>query len=682
MHPQKNRHLSRKKEGASVTKKYTSHNTKRHSFHHPSQDTLVENTAECEGIVRINSRGYGHVKTEQFEEDIEIAPELLNTALHTDLVRVQPFPKRRNGRISGEILAVVTRAQTRFVGTLEEDNGFLFVRPDDFHVYMDFIVERSEEEQYKKETGKKVAVELVRWSNPKKNPLVHVLEILGTAGEHETEMRSTVSSNGFDWHFPPAVEREAEEIEKNKEAFFAKEIARRRDFRSVPTFTIDPADAKDFDDAISVQTLPNGHIEIGVHIADVSAYLTEGSAMDTEAQKRGTSIYLVDRTIPMLPEALSNDLCSLIPNQDRLAMSAVFELSIEGDVYSRWYGETVIHSNKRFSYQDAQTILNDGRGELFDKLLTADTIARNLREARFRNGSIGFETDEIKFELDDLGRPIRAFRKQRLDTMLMIEDLMLLANREVATWMSEQIKKTKGIFVWRIHDTPKPERITELALFLEILGYSLPHKNGIVSAKDINALFKEIEGSPEQSMIETSTIRSMAKAIYSTKNIGHFGLAFDYYTHFTSPIRRYPDVMVHRLVKRQLAGKPAGTSEYAWFERMCTQCTEREISAAEAERDSIKLKQVEYLSGHIGEEFSGVVTGVSDWGLFVEEETSMAEGLVRVSSLHDDFYELTDHGFRLTGTKNKKSFSIGDSVHMRLVSTDVERKQINWELLG
>ncbi len=635
--------------------------------------------AELTGVIRLNARSFGYVSVEGRAEDIEVPPELLNTALHRDTVRVVPKPKPYMGRVRGEVIEVITRAKTRWVGVIEQEGGYYFVKPDDTRVYIDFILEHDEGKEVPK--GQKVAVELVRWSSPKKNPLVRLIEVLGPEGEHETSMRSIVAEQGFDWHFPTEVVRQSEEIERGKDAFFAHEIAKRRDFRTVPTFTIDPADAKDFDDAISVRELDNGHVEIGVHIADVSAYLTRESPMDKEAQKRATSIYLVDRTIPMLPEVLSNELCSLVPEQDRLAMSAVFEMSRDGDVFSTWYGETVIHSNRRFSYQQAQEILTAGRGELYAELLTADTIARNLREARFRNGSIGFETDEIKFELDEKGRPIRAFRKARIDTMLMIEDLMLLANREVATWIGKQLEKKKGVFVWRIHDSPKPNRIEELALFLKVLGYDLPQVKGVVTAQAINALFKEIEGSPEQDMIETAAVRSMAKAIYSTKNIGHFGLAFPFYTHFTSPIRRYPDVMVHRIVKSYLAGTPIGTQEYAWYERMCSQSTEREIAAAEAERDSIKLKQVEYMSAHIGEQFDGVVTGVNDWGIFIEEMETMAEGLVRTSSLRDDFYELADHGFRLIGSRNGKSFSLGDKVRVELLSVDIERKTIDWKLV-
>ena len=644
-------------------------------------------TTEMTGMIRINSRGFGYVDIEGRDEDIEVAPELLNTALHRDIVKIVPKPKRRAGRIRGEVLEIVERAKTRFVGVLEEEQGFVFFKPDDKRCYIDFIIERGE--NLSAQTGdipygQKVAVELTRWSSPKKNPLAKIVEVLGPVGTHETAMHSIVAEQGFDWNFPHEVEREAETIEKNNEEFFNKEVARRRGFRGIPTFTIDPADAKDFDDAISVRTLENGHIEIGVHIADVSAYLQTEGPMDKEAQKRGTSIYLVDRTIPMLPEALSNNLCSLIPHQDRLGFSAVFEMSLEGEVYSHWFGEVVIHSDRRFSYQEAQEILTAGKGELFTELKTADTIARALREKRFANGSIGFETDEIKFELDEAGRPISAFRKERLDTMKMIEDLMLLANREVATWIANENEKkqSKGVFVWRVHDSPKADRIQELSLFLRALGYTLPHKDGLVNAQDLNALFKEIEGTPEQEMIETATVRSMAKAIYTTKNIGHFGLAFDYYTHFTSPIRRYPDVMVHRIVKSHLAGKPAhGAQAFAWHDRMCAKSSEREVAAMEAERDSIKLKQVEYLEQHIGEEFDGVITGINDWGIFVEEHGTMAEGLVRTSSLRDDFYELADHGFRLEGTKNKKTLSLGDKVRVKLKSVDIERKTIDWELL-
>ncbi len=635
---------------------------------------------ELSGMIRLTSRGFGYVDVPEFEEDIEVPPELLNTALHRDTVRVAPHPKRRNGRIRGEVVEVIERAKTRFVGTLEEEDGYHFVRPDDHRIYTDFIVERGDTSGAP--LGQKVAVELVRWSTAKKNPLVRIVSVLGPAGEHETEMRSIVAGQGFDWHFPTDVEHEAEQLRVDKDEMFATEIPRRRDFRDVTTFTIDPADAKDFDDAISVRTLDDGSVELGVHIADVSAYVRPDTPLDKEAGERGTSIYLVDRTIPMLPEALSNDLCSLVPNEERLAMSAVFVMSPDGTVHERWFGETVIKSTRRFSYQEAQDILDKGEGDLFTELSIADSISRVLRKERFKNGSIGFETDEIKFELDEKGRPIRAFRKERLETMMMIEDLMLLANREVATWVAQQCEQRKGkcVFVWRIHDTPKVERVEELALFLKVLGYELPHKDGIVTAKALNRLFDEIGGTTEADMIETAAIRTMAKAIYSTKNIGHFGLAFTHYTHFTSPIRRYPDLMVHRIVKAWAGGTPPTGKDFPWYDRMCTQSSEREIAAAEAERDSIKLKQVEYMAGHIGEVFKGVVSGISDYGLFVEETETLAEGLVRVSTMKDDFYELGAHGYRLIGSRTGKTLSLGDTVQVKLTGVDIERKQIDWEL--
>ncbi len=641
-------------------------------------------TAELQGIIHINMRAFGYVDVPDKEEDIEVPPELLNTALNGDTVIVVPKPKKRNGRIRGEVVEIVERAKTQFVGALEEEGGFIFVKPDDTRCYIDFILERSETENKELPMDQKVLVEMTRWTSSKKNPLAKIVEILGPAGTHETAMHSIVAGLGFNWNFPGEVEKQAHEIKEHAPTFFDSEIPKRRDMRGIRTFTIDPADAKDFDDAISVQNLPNGNIEIGVHIADVTAYLTPESPMDKEAQKRATSVYLVDRTIPMLPEVLSNDLCSLVPNEDRLAFSAIFEMNLEGEVFDRWFGETVIHSDRRFSYKEAQDILNANEGELYEELKTAETIAKALQRKRFAKGSIAFETDEIKFELDATGWPVRAFRKERLETMKMIEDLMLLANREVATWVAHQNKSRErdGVFVWRIHDTPKVDRIEELSLFLKVLGYTLPNQNGIVQAQDLNKLFKEIEGTPEQELIETATIRSMAKAIYSTKNVGHFGLAFDYYTHFTSPIRRYPDVMVHRIVKAHLAGKaPRGSQVYSWHERMCAQSSEREVSAMEAERDSVKMKQVEYLSQHIGEEFEGVITGIQDWGIFVEEATTMAEGLVRTSSLRDDIYELSDHGFRLIGTKKGKTLSLGDKVKVKLLRTDTEQKTIDWELL-
>ncbi len=642
----------------------------------------VRGGAEVTGTVRVTARGFGYVNVASETEDIEVPPELLNTALDRDSVRVLVRPKLREGRIRGEVLEVLERARTRFVGTLEEESGFLFLKPDDHRVYLDFIIER--DDMHKGRPGQKALVELTRWTSPQKNPLARIVEVLGEAGEHETELRSVVAAQGFDWNFPAEVMTLAHRLENERTDLLSDPKGVRRDLRTVPTFTIDPADAKDFDDAISIRTLPDGLVEVGVHIADVSAFVAKGDPIDLEAQKRGTSIYLVDRTIPMLPEVLSNDLCSLRPNEDRLAFSALFTMDRSGTVHERWFGETLIRSIRRFSYQEAQDVLSKGTGDLYAELTTADMIARALRKIRFANGSIGFETDEIKFELDAAGKPIRAFRKERLDTMLLIEDLMLLANREVATYAWERSKRDAStcVFVWRVHDSPKPERIEELALFLKALGYELPHKDGFVRAGSLNKLFDEIAGSPEQDMIETATIRSMSKAIYSTKNIGHFGLAFEFYTHFTSPIRRYPDLMVHRILKDILRGKPPTTRDFPYYERLCADSTEREIAAMEAERDSIKLKQVEYLSSHVGEEFEGVITGVNDWGVFIEEVGTMAEGLAHIRTMRDDRYELQDRGFRLVGQQTGRTLSLGSKVRMKLRGVDIERKTIDWELVN
>lgn len=633
-----------------------------------------------EGMISITSRGTGYVRTEQFGQDVEIMPEELGTALHRDIVRIEVKSKRGHDRIRGKVTEIVERANVIFTGVLKKHEGMVFLVPDDKKFYPQMQVRHLEEVPAE---NMKVAVRFLQWDSPEKYPKGELVEILGPVGLHETEMKAIVFSQGFDWRFPEEVEKEAAELEKNKEQFFAEEATRRKDMRSVPTFTIDPEDAKDFDDAISVRELEDGTVELGVHIADVSAYIKKEGAIDKEAQKRGTSIYLVDRTIPMLPEALSNDLCSLKPDVDRLAFSVIFQIKRDGTIVSYEIAETIIRSAKRFHYKEAQDVLDTKNGPMLKELETANVIAHALRKERFKNGSIAFDTDEIKFVLDANGKPVQAFRKERLDTNLLIEDLMLLANRVVASHVHEAAERDKKnyVFVYRIHDNPKPEKIENLAIFLHALGYEFKHKDGHVTAKEINALFDQIEGKPEQDLIETAAIRSMAKAVYSTKNIGHFGLAFNFYTHFTSPIRRYPDLMVHRIIKAHLAGNPPGTRDYPYYERLCLQSSEREIAAVEAERESIKLKQVEYLKEHIGEEFDGVVTGITDWGVFVEELSTMAEGLLHIRSLPQDSYTKSEQGYHLSGEKTKRTFALGDKVRVRLVAADVEQKKLDWELV-
>ena len=452
--------------------------------------------------------------------------------------------------------------------------------------------------------------------------------------------------------------------------------------RSSTTFTIDPADAKDFDDALSLDVLENGNYEIGIHIADVSHYVEDGGHIDMEARDRGTSIYLVDRVIPMLPEVLSNDLCSLRPNEDRLSFSAVFEMTPDATVVGEWYGQTIIHSDKRFSYEEAQAVLDTNNGPHLKELTTLMELGRILRKRRYNSGAIAFEQAEVKFELDENGVPIRAFTKERTETMLMIEDFMLMANQSVATYIDKLCKDAgrESAFVYRIHDIPDPEKIEELSLFIHALGYEFKTNKGLVKPRDINKLLKEIDGKPEENLIKTATIRSMAKAVYSTKNIGHYGLAFKYYSHFTSPIRRYPDLMAHRLLRRHLDGSTITGKEMAKFEKLSVQSSEREMEAVRAERDSIKYKQVEYMAPHVGETFTGVITGVTDWGIYVEEKESKSEGMIKLSSIRSDFFEHEASKYRVKGQRSGKIYSLGDEIKVKLVRADLEERQLDFEI--
>jgi ribonuclease R len=516
-------------------------------------------------------------------------------------------------------------------------------------------------------------------------PAADLIELLGKAGDHETEMQAIIHSGGFAVDFPPDVAERAREIYEDKDALFAEALRdpKRRDMRSVPTFTIDPVDAKDFDDALSFRTLDNGLYEVGIHIADVSFYVREGDPIDTEAVERGTSIYLVDRVIPMLPEVLSNDLCSLRPNEDRLAFSAVMTLDAHGVVHDRWFGQTMIHSDKRFSYEEAQDVLNANRGPHLDDLTLMMAISRNIRADRFRKGAIAFDSEEVKFELDEKKKPVRAYVKQRTETMLMIEDYMLLANREVAEEVERlaQARHRNHLFVYRVHDLPDPERIEELSIFVRALGHEFHTNRGVVKGKDINAMLTSIANAPQANLIRTATIRSMAKAVYTTKNIGHFGLGFKHYTHFTSPIRRYPDLMSHRLLRKHLDGTVLNSHENARYEKLCQQSSEREKGAVEAERDSIKFKQVEYMQERVGQTFEGVITGVTDWGIYVEEKESKSEGMVRLASMKEDYYVVEPGTYSVKGERKKKRYTLGDTVKIKLTGANLEERTIDFALV-
>ncbi|MBU2329945.1 VacB/RNase II family 3'-5' exoribonuclease, partial [Patescibacteria group bacterium] len=457
----------------------------------------------------------------------------------------------------------------------------------------------------------------------------------------------------------------------------------RKDFRDVTTFTIDPFDAKDFDDALSVRTLPNGNVEVGVHIADVSHFVRPGSSIDQEARKRATSVYLVDRTIPMLPHILSTDLCSLNPNEDRLAMSAVFELDKEAGIVSRWFGPTVIHSDKRFTYEDAQSVLDQQAGELLEELNILKTYADKIRARRTKKGAIAFDTPEVKILLDETGKPTEIVLKERRDTNLLIEDFMLLANEAVAEFLTSEMKKAHltGGTIYRIHDSPDADRIENLAQFLQVMGYNLPVSAGKVKGDDMNTLLKQVEGKPEEYLIKTATLRSMAKAVYSTKNIGHFGLAFEFYTHFTSPIRRYPDLLIHRLTKHYTVNAPFGKNEYAELDQLAMNSSERETAATEAERDSIKMKQVEYMSEHVGEEFDAVISGVSDRGIFVELTESRAEGMIRIRDLGDDYFVYDEKRYRIVGEKTQTVYALGDPVKVTLLAARLAERELDFSLV-
>lgn len=629
------------------------------------------------GIITINGKGVGLFRHETLKEPAIIEKGGTANALHGDTVEIQIIGKTRDG-IGAKVLKVLSRAKETYVGVLVKYEDHLFLQADNYRIHVPFLINKG--------TGNlkdKALVKFISWGENEKYPSVEIIEVIGKSGVHETEMQAIVLDRGFTPNFPPEVEREAEKIKEEVLRSWNEEVKKRRDFRNIPTCTIDPVDAKDFDDAISFEYLPDGNYQIGVHIADVSHFVREGTLLDDEAKKRGTSIYLVDRTIPMLPEVLSNDLCSLNPNEEKLSFSAVFTMNKNAEVISRWFGKTVIKSDKRFTYEEAQNGILSGEGSFGKELQILNGLAKKMLFERTKRGAISFETDEVKFELDKNGVPLRVIRKVRFDAHKLVEEFMLLANREVATFIETFKKKDDShnpLFLYRIHDVPDNEKISELALFVKALGHELPIK-GHVTGKDLNALFKRMEGEASEGLIKTAAIRSMAKAIYSLKNIGHFGLAFDYYTHFTSPIRRYPDTMVHRLLEQYLSGKDISRENFSKYEKLASQTTESEIRASEAERESIKLKQVEYMSQFIGKTFKGKISGVTEWGMYVEDVETKSEGMIALRNIKDDFYILDRKNYCLIGEKTKKKFSLGDIIEYRVSKADPEKRLLDFELV-
>ncbi len=608
-------------------------------------------------------------------EDIEIKKEDLRGALNGDEVEVQllglhPRPK-------GKVAKVVARAKTEFVCTIKKGVAV----PADLKFYAP-IKASLMTEQVQAAEGDKVLVRLDSFDGTEARGTI--VGVIGRSGEHRAEMNAIVIEHGFSTTFPVEVALEAQRIEAAHTQTIEKEAKVRRDCRDLDIMTIDPADAKDFDDALHVRTLPDGTYEVGVHIADATYYCVPGTAIDDEAKRRGTSVYLVDATIPMLPHEISAGVASLKPNEDRLAFSAFFILDKEGQVVSREFVKTVIRSKKRFSYEEAQAVLDKQDGPYLAELNTLLGLATTMRKRRSDEGAVDFGDNEVKFELDESGKPLKVVRKKRIDTNWLIEEFMLLCNREVSLYVSklaEKVPEKNYVFLYRIHDEPKPDRIDELATFVRAIGYEFGQaKQKKYSAKDIQKLLKAIEGKPEEHLIRTATLRSMAKAIYSTKNIGHFGLSFRYYTHFTSPIRRYPDMLAHRILASHLDGHPIGRKEYSDLERMCIAASEQEAKAVNAERESIRYKLVEFMAPKIGQTFDATISGVTDWGLYVEEVESAAEGLVRVATIGNDFYNFVQKEYALVGQRSKKKYALGDRVRVKLVAADLAARQLDFEL--
>ena len=640
------------------------------------------------GQISITSKKDGYVRVPDLEGEgsIFVPHDQLHTALHHDIVEVELLGKKKNpageDELYGIVRSIVERGRKGYAGILEEENGMLFFVPDDKRMYTDVIIPDAKRDGGA--IGDKVIISITDWNDPKKSPIGEVVKVLGKPGDNDAEMLAYALERGFSDEHAKEVNEEAEAIKSR--GITEEDKAGRRDFRQIPTFTIDPIDAKDFDDAISFQKLPNGHYEVGVHIADVSYYVRPSMALDGEAIARETSVYLVDRCIPMLPEVLSNDLCSLVQGEDRLVMSCVLELDDEGTVHGEWYGRSLINSHRRYTYEDAQTTLDTKVGDFYEELNILNTIAKKLHQARFDNGALSLETEEVRFKLDEKGVPIDVYVKTRGDTHKMIEEYMLLANKYVSKFITKKQEERNGegnaICVYRIHDKPDPDRMHDLDLYIRGLGYHVRFMDGLIPSKDLNDLLIKMGDRPEKMLLQVHITRAMAKAIYSTNNVGHYGLAFDYYSHFTSPIRRYPDVLTHRLLMRVLTDDYPKMEERGLYDKLCMQASRREKEASDAERGSIKYKQVEYMSYRIGEQFDGMVSGVSEWGIFVEEKKSKCEGMIRLRDLGDDFYNYDQKGGRVFGERTGVEYKIGTPVKIKVKNANLDLRVIDYTLVA
>lgn len=621
-------------------------------------------------VDHVNPR-LAYIIAEGREEDIIIKSDNLKGAFHQDTVKVVVTKTNKDGRAEGKVLEIVERNKTQFVGRVDMSVRYAFIIPDSRNIHTDFYINNDKLNGAKHQD--KVIVEITRWPDAAdRKPEAKVVRVLGKAGDNEAEIHSIMAEFDLPMEFPEAVLKESETI---SDKITDKEISQRRDMRGTTTFTIDPVDAKDFDDAISFKKLENGFYEIGIHIADVTHYVKPGTLLEDEAYTRATSTYLVDRTVPMLPERLSNGLCSLRPNEDKLTFSAIFQLDEHGTVHSEWFGKTIIHSDRRFTYEEAQAIIEAQVGDYSQELHQLNTIAKKLKQKRFEHGAIAFESVEVKFKLDENGKPLGIIPKVRQDAHKLVEEYMLLANRKVAEFIATKKKgEQKLTFVYRQHDYPDPEKLNTFSIFAKRFGHDLKVEEKAIS-KSLNNLMSDIEGKPEQNVLESLAIRSMAKAKYTTKSSFHFGLAFQYYTHFTSPIRRYPDVMVHRLLQHYLdGGKSANKEEY---ETKCLHSSDMEKRASDAERASIKYKQVEYMASVEDKPFEGLVTGVTEWGIFVEIIETKCEGMVRLADMQDDYYEFDEKNYRVFGRNNKRMITLGDKVTVEVKATDIDKRTID-----
>ncbi|MCB4798266.1 ribonuclease R family protein [Neotamlana laminarinivorans] len=663
----------------------------------------VVNTEYYTGILDLSARGSGYIICDEFEEDIYIASNNINRALNGDEVEFYLYKRRKRGKMEGEITQVLKRDKSEYVGVIQLHSNYAFVVPDSTKMYKDIFVPINK--TFKAEDGDKVLVKLEDWPEKADSPYGKVIKVLGKPGEHNTEIHAILADYGLPSEFPEAVEAYANELDTS---ITENEIAKRRDMRKDLTFTIDPKDAKDFDDALSFKKLENGLFEVGIHIADVSHYLQEGTVLDDEAYERATSVYLVDRVVPMLPEVLSNNACSLRPHEEKYTFSAVFTLNDKAEIKDQWFGRTVTYSDARFAYEEAQAIIENNSGvtlgaietskinteipeevsltgkayktkpEIAEAVLVLDKLAKKMRGERMRSGAISFDKVEVKFNLDENNDPVGVFFKTSKDANKLIEEFMLLANRKVSEFIGKQ--SPKKTFVYRVHDEPDESKLASLQGVVKRFGYKLDFKDRKSTSTSLNNLLKEVNGKKEQNLVDTLAIRSMSKAEYSTHNIGHYGLAFDYYSHFTSPIRRYPDVMAHRLIQHYLEGGKSANEDV--YEEKCKHSSDMENLATKAERDSIKYMQIRFMEDHKDEEFIGVISGVTDWGIYVEIISNKCEGMVSVRDMTDDHYAFDQELYAMVGKSNKIVYQLGDEVVVKVKNTDLVKKHLDFTLIG